>query len=106
GSGTRRTATTSGSSTGRRSCASLSNRAGNCRSSTTSATTGRSAAGSTATSTSSSATTASATTAGTNSHAPDIALAHRSVPCGLHFAAIDECDSAVDDDKGIRYTAD
>src|SRR5262249_59132607 len=65
-------------------------------------------AGSPATTTSSpsSATTASATTAGANIHDPDITLAHRSVPGGLHFAAIDECDSAVDDDKGIRYTAD
>src|SRR5262249_26637569 len=101
-------ATTSGccgSGTGRRSCASLSNRARTCRTSPTSATPGRSSPTSAPTSARSSATTAP-TTAAANIHAPDITLAHGSVPGGLHFAAIDECDSAVDDDKRIRYTAD
>src|SRR5262249_39864991 len=75
-----------GSGTGRRSCASLSNRAGSCRSSTSSATTGRSAATSATSSARSSAT--AAATAAANIHAPDITLAHSSVPGGLHFAAI------------------
>src|SRR5213079_2127274 len=54
----------------------------------------------------SSTTTTSATTAGANIHAPDITLAHRSVPGGLDLAGVVEWDSAVDDDEGIGYTAD
>src|SRR4030095_7524999 len=44
--------------------------------------------------------------ASANSHAPDVALAHRSVPGGLDLAGVVECDSAVDDDEGIGDTAD
>src|SRR5262249_8675299 len=43
---------------------------------------------------------------GANIHPPDAALAHGSVPGGLDLAGVVDCDSAVDDDKGIRYTAD
>src|SRR6185369_13998634 len=52
------------------------------------------------------ATATSTRSGGANIHYPDVALTHGSVPHGLRFAAIDERDSAVDDDKGIRYTAD
>src|SRR5678815_1506679 len=48
----------------------------------------------------------SGATAAAYSHAPDITLAHRSVPGGLDLARVVECYSAVDDDEGIGDTAD
>ncbi len=57
------------------------------------------------------ATTATTTTAGggADSHAPDIALAHRSVPRGLDLAGVVDGDSVivvVDQNEGVRDTVD
>src|SRR5262245_29398905 len=111
GSATGRTATTCSSTRGSRLCAGGARPSATSSRSSGSSTraTCRSCAASASPTRSSATTATTATTtrsAGANIHDPDITLAHRSVPGGLHFAAIDEWDSAVDDDKGIRYTAD
>src|SRR5207244_9466298 len=46
------------------------------------------------------------TTAATNIHAPDIALAHHSVPGGLDLAGFVDVDSGDVDDVGIGDTGD
>src|SRR6516225_6119911 len=63
----------------------------------------------TETTTTETTTTETTTTAAANSHAPDVALAHGSVPGGLDLAGFVDCDSVVsvvDENVGIGDTAD